>query len=46
MRAAKQRDPFVQLSVQFENAVNDVGETLSNVCRIARVEGAEGHAQQ
>lgn len=39
--AAKESDPIVQLSVQYKNVVKDVQETLSNVCSIARIEGAQ-----
>jgi len=38
---AKASDPIVQLSVAYKNVVKDVRETLSTVCTVDRIEGAQ-----
>jgi len=38
---AKEKDPIVQLSVNYKNVVKDKVEILSNVCCINRIEGQQ-----
>jgi len=39
--SAKASDPIIQLSVAYKNVVKDKKETLSTVCTVDRIEGAQ-----